>query len=619
MGLNNYPYTNFHEMNLDWILEQFQKEISRIAELEAFKREAGEDIEELQRTTALLSNSITALRSAQTLLESQQEALTTLVNGYDTRITTNTNNIAGLSAWQTAANVTLEDYGERIEDLEEFCDDLASGGLPPALIEALMEYVRDNLPELLDPLEDAIDDLETAMTSVQSAVATLQSGKLNAGQGVSMEANLNSVTTAGIYAFLPVYTTVNVPEASYGTMVVQVLRDTNNDTGDLIQIAYVDVTRNGSSQIEVYYRYADYYTSPSVSYNWHAWKKIVTDTDLSPLESDISTIESSLSSMATSLEQIEKQVPSEQFSTLSALKTAIMDAGSGVVGIYGISSALNTALTGHNYSGISIAKYVASSNRIDLLVESGTNAFLTMAAINTSTDAITIVDIPLPDRTLVYKATITSSEDLNDYYSEAGVYLMSSIATNSPSDAQTYTTLVVFKTPTSSDTTQMLIHGTSGRIWLRRYHGTPLAWDPWLEITTSNAVKIFYSGSISSLSTWGSMARNSASVLTGNIPGSYTTNGITLPAGVYRVSVSASFPAKSSGWYGVALSEAGSESPFTSSGIVQTNAGFSAVVNRLSASGIIKVSSNSEYRLLFGSNQQSLTGVSGYLYIERLD
>ena len=608
MGLNNYPYTNFHELNLDWVLEQMKAELNRLESLETWKTGADADIEELKTKTTALSGYITALTNAQELLEEQQNTLTALVNTYDSRITTNANNISGLSAWQTTANATLIDYGERIDDLEEFCDDLAEGSLPPELIASLLQYVRDNIPELLEPLEEDIDELQSAMTSVQASITALQTGKMNSGQGETLIADMNSITTAGYYWINSTNTTVNVPVlGENGFLAVE--RSSGVSNGNIIQRFTTSSTGRTYTRI---------YNTTSASWTtWHSWAFV---DDLTSINSDIIQLQYSVNyNIIPDVAQIKKQMPAEQITTYATFKQGVIDAGSSNAGVYSILNTLNQTLTGHNASGIAIAKYVESSSRIDFIISSGSNGGITIGYIDTTTDAITTAEMPLPDRTLSFKSAITSSADLNDYKDESGYYLMSSIATNSPSDAKTYSMLLVIKSPSSIDTTQMLIHGTSGRIWVRRYHGSPGAWDSWLEITCANVVKIFYEGSIASITSWASMPRTSSTVLTGANFGTYTTNGITIPAGVYRITVTAVLPAKSSGWYGVGLSEANGNSIYGSSGIVHTQAGFSAVANRLNASGIIKVSADSEFKLLFGTNQSSLNNISGCLYIERLD
>lgn len=607
MGLNNYPYTNFHEMNLDWILEQFQKEVARLEALEAFVAQAGQDITQLKSQVNTLNTAITTLRNAQNTLTERQDALEVLVNGYDQRITTNTNNIAGLAAWQTTANSTLADHETRIDTLEDTIDDLVTEGLPQQVIDDLMDYVRDNLPELLAPLEADITALQTAMTAAQTAITALQSGKLNAGKGITTEADLDSLVNAGIYACLSVYTTVNVPDNAYENMIVQVLRDTNNDSGDVIQIAYV----YKNNQLTTYYRNAFYSNSPSVSYTWKPWNKILTG-------SDLTSIESSLSDMEPALTQLVKQVPNATYTNYTEWKAAVLAAGSSREFIASISSTCNEEITGKSETGITIAKHIDSANRIDFVIISPKANHITTGYVDLSDDSITFADVPYSKNTLSYKSPITSSSDLNDYNQESGTYLMSSIASNAPDNAKTYSMLLVIKSPTSIDTTQVLIHGTSGLIWTRRYHGSPAVWDSWSEISRANVIRVTFNGSIPSMTTWGYMNRTATDVLAGAQFGVSTEEGIRLDPGTYKVTAIAQYPAKSSGWYGVALSMGGSNLPYFLSGCVHTQAGFSGTINRLSATGVMKITQQGVYKVLFGSNQTSMSDISGALIIERI-
>ena len=607
MGLNNYPYTNFHEMNLDWILEQFQKEVARLEALEAFAVQAGQDITQLKSQVNTLNTAITTLRNAQDTLTERQDALEMLVNSYNQRITTNTNNIASLADWQTAASSTLADHESRIDTLEDTIDDLVTEGLPQQVIDDLMDYVRDNLPELLEPLEADITALETAMTAAQTAITALQSGKLNAGMGVTTESDLNDIITAGIYLCLPAYTLINLPTTGWGQLAVQVLRDTGNESGSVIQIAYALKTTG----IEMYYRYAEYLTSPTERYEWEDWSKVLTD-------SDLTSIESSLSDMEPALAQLAKQVPNATYTNYTEWKAAVIAAGTSREFVASISSTCNEEITGHSESGITIAKYISSANRIDFVITSPRANHITSGYVDLSDDSIALADFPISKNTLSYKTPITSSSDLNDYNQECGTYLMSSIASNAPDNAKTYSMLLVIKSPTSIDTTQVLIHGTSGLIWTRRYHGTPGVWDSWSEISRANVIRVTFNGSIPSMTTWGYMNRTDTTVLAGAQFGVSTNEGIRLDPGTYKVTAIAQYPAKSSGWYGVALSMGGSNLPYFLSGCVHTQAGFSGAINRLSATGVMKITEQGVYKVLFGSNQTSMTDISGALIIERI-
>ena len=607
MGLNNYPYTNFHEMNLDWILEQFQKEVSRLEALEAFAAQAGQDITQLKSQVNTLNTAITTLRNAQNTLTARQDALEVLVNSYNQRITTNTNNIASLAAWQTTANSTLADHETRIDSLEDTIDELVTEGLPQQVIDDLMDYVRDNLPELLEPLEADITALQTAMTAAQTAITALQSGKLNAGMGVTTESDLNDIITAGIYLCLPAYTLINLPTTGWGQLAIQVLRDDGNGSGNVIQIAYALKTTG----VEMYYRYAEHLTSPTESYEWEDWRKVLTD-------SDLTSIESSLSDMEPALAQLVKQVPNATYTNYTEWKAAILAAGSSREFIASISSTCNEEITGNSETGITIAKHIDSANRIDFVIISPRANHITTGYVDLSDDSITLAELPFSKNTLSYKTPITSSSDLNDYNQECGTYLMSSIASNAPDNAKTYSMLLVIKSPTSIDTTQVLIHGTSGLIWVRRYHGSPAVWDSWSEISRANVIRVTFNGSIPSMTTWGYMNRTATDTLAGAQFGVSTTEGIRLDPGTYKVTAIAQYPAKSSGWYGVALSMGGSNLPYFLSGCVHTQAGFSGTINRLSATGVMKITEQGVYKVLFGSNQSSMTDISGALIIERI-
>ena len=50
MGVfDHFPYTNFHELNLDWILKHFKEFIAELSELEDWRVQHEQDYEELKR------------------------------------------------------------------------------------------------------------------------------------------------------------------------------------------------------------------------------------------------------------------------------------------------------------------------------------------------------------------------------------------------------------------------------------------------------------------------------------------------------------------------------------------------------------------------------------------
>lgn len=90
-----YPYTDAHELNLDWIIE-------RIIKLEGYWSPELAD----------------SLVNRMDVVEAEQRSLESLVNGYNSRITTNTNNISSL----TNRVVTAESNINAINQREAYAD-----------------------------------------------------------------------------------------------------------------------------------------------------------------------------------------------------------------------------------------------------------------------------------------------------------------------------------------------------------------------------------------------------------------------------------------------------------------------------------------------------------------
>lgn len=49
MFTNGYPYTDFHELNLDWIVKHFKEFLTKISELETWKTEHEQEYEALKK------------------------------------------------------------------------------------------------------------------------------------------------------------------------------------------------------------------------------------------------------------------------------------------------------------------------------------------------------------------------------------------------------------------------------------------------------------------------------------------------------------------------------------------------------------------------------------------
>lgn len=265
MALNNYPYTNFHALNTDWIIKVL-KDYQEFLE--------GEQ-SELQEIRGLIASNLSLIGENQTA-----------INGLDTRITTN---------------------ATRISELQTALDELGQGNLPETLIENILTYVRNNLPELLTPYDIALNDLK-----YQKMNAGMDNPFDRSDTEAYVGTSFNDVKVPGIYR-------VNINE---GTSVTPTNAPANTPLtkGTLIvyNTNYNDTSAWGvDNTVQVYYEYPNmFFRVYILSGNyWTAWSQIALKSDItninysiSNLTSQISTINSTVNGHTSSISQHTTQI-----------------------------------------------------------------------------------------------------------------------------------------------------------------------------------------------------------------------------------------------------------------------------------------------------------------------
>lgn len=265
MALNNYPYTNFHELNIDWIIKVLQE----------YKTFLEGEQSELQEIRGLIASNLSLIGENQTA-----------INGLDTRITTN---------------------ATRIDELQTALDDLGQGNLPQTLIDNILTYVRNNLPEILTPYDIALDDLK-----YQKMNAGLDNPFNTSDTEAYISNSFNDVKVPGTYR-------VNINE---GTSVTPTNAPANTPLtrGTLIvyNTNYNDTSAWGvDNTVQIYYEYPNmFFRVYILSGNyWTAWSQIALKSDItningsiSNLTSQISTINSTVNGHTSSISQHTTQI-----------------------------------------------------------------------------------------------------------------------------------------------------------------------------------------------------------------------------------------------------------------------------------------------------------------------
>lgn len=104
MAYIGYPYTNFHEMNADWLLSTVKKDVESNAELKA-------------TTTALQKKVETVLNSQNTKIDDLQRTTTARLNSQDAKIAeNNANEVQLINKWGADLNNKLNDDTQQISE-----------------------------------------------------------------------------------------------------------------------------------------------------------------------------------------------------------------------------------------------------------------------------------------------------------------------------------------------------------------------------------------------------------------------------------------------------------------------------------------------------------------------
>ena len=164
---HKYPYTDFHELNLDWFLGEFKVIMDRVDAIDARLTQAEADIDELQAEVLDLNERVEALSEALDILtnrvDNAEEDIATLQN----RLTLAEGSISNLLSRMTEVETAVASVTARVTTAEGDIDTLGTD------LSALTTRV--------DTAEDDIDALETRVGSDESFISGL-SNRLSAAE-----------------------------------------------------------------------------------------------------------------------------------------------------------------------------------------------------------------------------------------------------------------------------------------------------------------------------------------------------------------------------------------------------------------------------------------------------
>lgn len=159
MGLfEHFPYSNFHQLNIDWVLEKVKYCLAQVEAFATRLDNAEDDIADLQ---SAVSNLQTALEALRTNLQNQ-------INALGSRVTVNESNIATLQADLENAERNIISLVGDLAQLGETVD--------------LMGVHLANVDTAIDGLTTRVTTAESSITQLLADVASLD-GRMDTAEG----------------------------------------------------------------------------------------------------------------------------------------------------------------------------------------------------------------------------------------------------------------------------------------------------------------------------------------------------------------------------------------------------------------------------------------------------
>lgn len=165
MAFTSYPWSNVHELNLDWLIRTTKEIYSHIEELESVR-------EELEQTNKEIKEQIEALDNRVTNIENLYRDFTETINAQFEML--REENIATFNSLTASINAqfdTLESHVNR--ELADFATDLIR-------LEAELRNTLNNLPSVIQMISPYTGEMETLEQIVYELANSGRSDSLTA-------------------------------------------------------------------------------------------------------------------------------------------------------------------------------------------------------------------------------------------------------------------------------------------------------------------------------------------------------------------------------------------------------------------------------------------------------
>ena len=207
---HKYPYTDFHELNLDWFLGEFKVIMDRVDAIDTRLTQAEADIDELQAEVLDLNERVEALSEALDILTNRVDNAEEDIVDLQNRLALAEGSISDLLSRMTQVETAVVNVTARVTTAENDIDTLGTD------LSALTTRV--------DTAEDDIDALETRVGSDESSISGLDT-RLTAAENtlatkstVTITPTLQSGTKVADYTINGTNGSLYAPTATGGTI-----------------------------------------------------------------------------------------------------------------------------------------------------------------------------------------------------------------------------------------------------------------------------------------------------------------------------------------------------------------------------------------------------------------
>ena len=264
MGLfNRFPYTNFHELNLDWIIEKV-KEMNAQA-VKVSSEANNKSTESLEKSSQALTTSENALNTANGSDEKATQALNNSTSALNTANTANRSSSQALSQSKSALDTAngIDEKATRALDTANGIDEKATQALDTA------NGSNEKATRALNNSTSALNTANTANRSSSQALSQSKSALNTANEkyGGLFTGDLNNLKKPGTY-YCAFSNTTNSPYTSENFGLVEVLSPSKNEEIYIQRITLFSNETSGTLTVNMSYRFY-------LDARWYPWIKLL--------------------------------------------------------------------------------------------------------------------------------------------------------------------------------------------------------------------------------------------------------------------------------------------------------------------------------------------------------